>query len=130
MMASKYGARSVEIDGLRFASKAEGRRYEQLRLLELAGEIRNLLPHPRFALYVPKFDKPITADMDLHLGPQSSGWVKRVGHYTADFAYETKDGRTVVEDVKGGNATKTEAYRLRKRIVEATYGFVVTEVQS
>ena len=49
----KYRAVPTVIDGIRFASKAEARRYGELRLLEQAGEIRDLVRQPRFALYVP-----------------------------------------------------------------------------
>ena len=38
---SKYHAVPTTIDNIRFASKAEARRYRELRLLEKAGEIAN-----------------------------------------------------------------------------------------
>lgn len=142
-MANKFGARAVEVDGYRFASKAEAGRYEELRMMQLAGEIKSLVPHPRFALYAPiyadQFNRrddrpPIDSDeapaklklCDGEYGPRC--YAKRIGYYTADFTYETKEGKAIVEDVKGGRATSTTAYRLRKRLVEATYGFTVTEI--
>lgn len=145
-MSNKFGARSVEVDGIRFASRAEARRYEELRHLLMAGEINSLVAHPRFALYAPVYfdhynDRshirpPIDMDSapatlklcDGEYGPSCSA--RRIGYYTADFLYKTKDGKAVVEDVKGGRATSTEAYRLRKKMVEATYGFEVREVLS
>ena len=39
---SKFNARSVEIDGHRFDSAAEGRRYATLAALERAGKIAEL----------------------------------------------------------------------------------------
>ena len=39
---SKYHAQPVEIDGVRFDSQKEARRYSELRLLERAGEIKDL----------------------------------------------------------------------------------------
>ena len=138
MSGNKYGAVTVERDGYRFASKAEARRYETLRMLALAGEIRNVVVHPRFALYAPILREdslPVSADDAPALLPLCPGeygpscFARRIGYYTADFAYVRKDGAPVVEDVKGGRATRTEAYRLRKKIVEAFYGLTIEEVQ-
>lgn len=138
-MVSKYHAQPVERDGIRFASRAEARRYEDLRVMQMAGEIQKLVCHPRFALYAPTLREdaePINQEhpwkwLQLCRGEYGPNCVaRRIGYYTADFAYETKDGVPVVEDVKGGNATRTEAYRLRKRIVEAIYGIEIREVHS
>ena len=101
---SKYRAIPVEIDGIRFASQAEGRRYAQLKLLERAGEISRLELQPAFRCEINS---------------------KLVCTYRADFSYFTKSSRTV-EDVKG---MKTPVYRLKKKLVEALYpGVVIKEV--
>ena len=146
MAMNKYNAKPIAVDNIRFASKAEARRYEELRMLVLAGEIRDLVVHPGFALYVPSFtnDRPgpdcDEAPTRLRLcygtyGPSCEA--RKVGMYHADFAYFTKDGWGVVEDVKGGRVsksgkitrgTRTEAYRLRKKMVEASYGIKITEI--
>lgn len=98
-------------------------------MLQMAGNIRDLVVHPRFDLYVPKFEGGIPGDIRLDRGPQTSGWVQRVGHFTADFAYlYTGGGGIVVEDVKS-KPTRTEAYRLRKKLVESTYGITITEIE-
>lgn len=127
-MSNKYGAVPKQVDGYKFASGAEARRYEELRLQALAGEITDMTVHPRFPLYAPyigQFDVDMEDPRDeLIFG---SLLVRRIGYYTADFAYHRR-GAAVVEDVKGGRATRTEAYRLRKRLVEATYGITITEV--
>ncbi len=47
---SKFGNRHVKIDGIRFDSMKEGRRYNELKLLERGGEIQNLELQPRFVL--------------------------------------------------------------------------------
>ncbi len=39
---SKYKAVRTEVDGIKFASKKEARRYGELLLLQRAGEISNL----------------------------------------------------------------------------------------
>lgn len=99
---NKYGARAVEIDGVRFASALEGRRYQQLKLLLAAGEISDLVVHPRFELLARLFDR--------------HGKVLPAVHYTGDFQYrDCRTGVVVVEDVKGG--VVTEASRLRMRML-------------
>jgi hypothetical protein len=109
----KYRAVRTEVDGIRFASKREARRFQELLLLERAGEITNLQLHPRYPIEITRL---------------SNGEVTTIGHYTADFAYwDVWAKRQVIEDVKSG-PTKTTAYRLRKRLVEAQYDFQITEV--
>ena len=99
----KYGAQPTEVDGIRFASKAEARRYRELKLMWAAGEISYLELQPDYPLIV--------------------NGVK-IGTYVADFTYETDHG-TVVEDVKG---VKTPVYRLKKKLVKALYGIEIQEV--
>jgi len=94
---SKYAAIPTVVDGIRFASKREARRYGELRLLERAGEIASLELQPTFPCVV-------------------SG--AKVCTYIADFAYTSEAGKRVVEDVKG---VKTPVYRLKKKLVEAIY---------
>jgi len=108
---SKYRAKPCEVDGRRFASRKEGRRYVELRLLEQAGVIMALRCQPRYPLFAVGTDgKSVVA-----------------GTFVADFVYQ-QDGRLVVEDVKSPVTRKLSTYRLKKRIVEANYGFEVQEV--
>lgn len=112
---SKYRAKPTVVDGIRFASQKEARRYQELKLLERAGSIRNLRLQPRYELRVPS-------------GYISSMTVK-VGTYVADFAYDelTETGGRwdfVVEDVKG---FRTPFYNWKKRHVEAQYGLKIRE---
>lgn len=99
-------------DGVVFHSKTELMRWEYLRLLERAGEIRNLQSQVRFELILPNA-VPIMAG-------------NRVAVYTPDFIYQEKHGkhdapiwRDVVEDVKG---YRDEGSRFRIRVFEAISG--------
>lgn len=105
---NKFGARSRCVMGVKVGSEKEGRRVVELCILQRAGEIRDLEFHPRF---------------DLTVNGVS------VGRFTPDSRYVTNQGEVVIEDVKGGRATKTEAYNLRKRVFEACHApLTVTEV--
>ena len=79
-----------------------------------------------------KLWQQVGAIRDLDLQPRydliaSNGEI--VGHFSPDFRYWSVElGRLVVEDVKGGPATKTTAYRLRKRLFTACHGLELTEI--
>ena len=107
---SKYRAIPTTIDNIRFASKAESRRYQELKLLIRAEQITDLVLQPAFVLHVVN-----------HL----TGEVFVIGRYIADFSYVC-DGHKVVEDVKG---MMTPVYRLKKKFVEAEYGIRITEIR-
>ncbi len=113
----------------RFDSKSEARHYGVLRLREKAGEIFALKCHPRFDLIIK--DK-----IDPAMGV-------RVGTYTADFEYLTRDEtlnqaiRHVV-DVKPHKRGKragemlpvlSREAALRIRLFEALYGHKVRMVE-
>lgn len=83
---SKYRNVKCEVDGLKFDSKAEARRWQELKLLEKAGKIDALQRQVRFPLAV--------------WGGQSPHSV--VGRYVADFDYwDLERDCRVTEDVKG-----------------------------
>ena len=101
----KYNAVKTTVDGITFASKAEVRRYSELKLLEKAGEITALCLQPPFPIVVN--DIPICK-------------------YVADFIYwDVEKDAQIIEDVKG---MKTPVYKLKKRLVEALYGITITEI--
>lgn len=89
---SKYKNIKTTIDGITFDSKAEARRYCDLRLLQRAGEVKAIILQPSFLL---------------------EGGVR----YRADFAVIGKDGFWL-EDVKG---YETQAFKIKKRLMAARY---------
>lgn len=112
-LKSKYNAKKVTVDGIRFDSKREAKRYEELKELEAAGVISQLELQPRF---------------ELQEGFKYKGRAIRKIEYVADFKYlEMKQGLWVVEDVKG---MKTDVYKLKKKLFLYKYGnfFVFMEV--
>lgn len=105
MTYSKYKARKTTIDGITFDSKKEAGRYQELKLLERAGAIKDLALQPRFLLQ-DKF--------------KYQGKTERKIEYVADFKYlDTKTGKVMVEDVKG---FKTDVYKLKRKIFLKQYG--------
>lgn len=121
--SDKYGAHKVEIDGMRFASKKEARRYLQLKAMAEAGEIRDLKMQVPFTLIPTQFEPPVA----LNNGRKKRGrCIERECKYIADFAYiRAEDGAYIVEDAKG---FRTDVYRIKKKLMLYVYGIRIVEV--
>lgn len=104
---SKFNARRTEVDGITFDSKAESRRYSELKLLERSGEIHQLRTQVKYPLCVNGHN---------------------IATYIADFEYRTRGlvNELIVEDCKG---VKTPVYRLKKKLVLAIYGINILETK-
>lgn len=115
-MRRKYGNKKVMIDGIKFDSKKESRRYRELKLLERAGEIKDLEIQPKFSLVKGvKFTGDNRAKPDLR--------------YFADFAYtDTRTGERVVEDVKSVVTKESPVYKMKRHMMLAIHGIEVREV--
>lgn len=101
---SKYRNVKTEIDGITFHSKREAKYYTDLKLMERAGEIRQLELQPKFPCVI-------------------AG--KKVCDYIADFQFREKDGRLRVVDVKG---MKTAVFNMKRKLVEALYPHITVEI--
>jgi len=97
-MGGKYGNVKTKLDGYVFDSKAEADRYQQLRLLQKAGQISELEVHPKFVLQWGFRD--------------GMGKWRRAISYEADFQYWEGE-RFVVEDVKG---KRTAVFNLKLKL--------------
>jgi len=105
MTYSKYGNHPVKADGHKFDSKAEYRRYQELKLLELAGLISNLKMHPPYLLQ----EKYVNGD----------GEKIRAVYYEGDFEYfDEETGSIIYEDVK---AIETPVFKLKRKLFEKRY---------
>jgi hypothetical protein len=96
----KYKNRITFVDGLRFDSAAEARRWSELKLLERAGDITNLKRQVQFACEV-------------------NG--EPVCKYIADFTY-SRGKEHIVEDTKG---VETALFRLKAKLMHACHGVTV-----
>ena len=100
------------VDGILFASKAEMRRYQELKLMERSGAIKNLERQPVYVLTEPFTD--------------SDGKKQRAIKYIGDFRYSV-GVRVVVEDVKG---FWTEVAKLKVKMFKQRYpGIIFREVK-
>lgn len=110
---SKYHNRKIRIDGELFDSKKEACRWQELKLLERAGEIRELRRQVPFVVI------PTQKDKDGKV-------IEREVKYVADFTYCEKGSlRTTVEDVKG---LKTDVYKIKRKLMLYRNGIRIKEV--
>lgn len=107
---NKFGAKKTVVDGITFDSAKEAKRWVFLREREQRGEISHLERQPKFKLNVS--GRPVLIRSERY----KNG---RQAVYSADFAYFDGENR-IIEDVKS-QATRTEAYCLRKAVVEAMH---------
>lgn len=111
MKKRKYGNSKVTVGGIRFDSKREAERWQELHLMEKAGRIAELQRQVKFVL-VPS-----------QRGTDGKVIEKQIT-YIADFVYR-KDGRTIVEDSKG---YRTEVYNLKKKLMLYFHKIRIQEV--
>ena len=116
---NKYHNIPTVVDGIRFSSKKEARRYQELKLLEKAGVISNLELQPRFEF-----------EINDKLLKYSSG---RKVTYFADFRYTelitlhsdfggAYSHQDIIEDVKG---IQTPVFKLKAALMLAVHGIKV-----
>jgi hypothetical protein len=102
LRVNKYRNQPTEVDNIRFDSKREAKRYQELRLLERAGVIKDLKLQVRFQLKV-----------------QS----ELICTYVADFVYQENE-QQVVEDSKGH---RTREYVIKKKLMRAIHEVEILE---
>lgn len=121
MYKNKYGNSKVTINGETFDSKKEARRYQELKLLEMAGEIIKLRRQERFMLIPPQYKWVTDAK-----GKKKQKCIERECCYIADFVYQdVHTGELVVEDTKG---VRTKDYVIKRKLMLSTYNIRIKEI--
>ena len=98
------------VDGIKFPSKKEAKRYGELKLLEQAGVITDL-----------KTEKTHRKDLTFELQPKfvhfKSGKKIRAINYWGDFSY-VENGQRVIEEVKG---FQTAVFKIKWKMLKYHY---------
>jgi hypothetical protein len=119
---SKYGAEKTTVNGEKFDSKREAKRYQQLLLLQRAGKIAGLERQVKYEL-IPEYREPDT--IGPRGGRKKGKIIEAARYYVADFAYyEVEAGELIVEDCKG---FRTDVYRLKKALMYDRYRIRIKE---
>lgn len=110
MKPSKYKAIRTTVDGIVFDSKREARRWQELKLLERSGKIREL-------------GRQITYVLAPSVRIAGEKRARPELRYKADFAYEDcVTGAFVIEDSKGFSDT---AFRIRQHLMKSVHNIDV-----
>ena len=109
---SKYGNEKVEVNGIKYDSKKEAKRAEELEYMQKWGEIKNLERQKKYVLQ-PSFE--------------FNGNKIREIAYLADFVYE-QNGESIVEDVKSEATRKDKVYKLKKKMMMYVHKIEIKEV--
>lgn len=108
----KYHNAPAERAGIKFDSRKEARRYDELMVMLQAGIITDLRLQPQFTLqesYITEIGERI-----------------RAVRYTADFSYRFGN-KLVVEDVKS-KPTRTKEYLRNKKFMRSKFGIDIQEI--
>lgn len=111
---SKYRSAKVEMDGIKFDSKKEARRWFELVALLEAGEITDLQRQVSFELA-----PAVRLDGEKRKKPAL--------RYVADAVYR-RNGELVVEDTKSPPTRKTQIYRAKRHLMATVLGLQIREV--
>lgn len=110
----KYGNRKVKTEDGTFDSVKEFRRWQELKLMQRAGEIYDLRRQVPFVL--------------IPSQSENGKVIEREVKYIADFTYrDRKTNRLVVEDTKSV-ATKTPEYIIKRKLMLYRNGLKIQEV--
>ncbi len=125
-MRSKYGSRKQTVSGITFDSRKEARRFQELRLLEQAGQISDLRLQVKYQLIPPQRAPSFEVyKSGPNKGRRKPGkLLEKECSYIADFVY-VQDGETVVEDAKG---YRTDVYIIKRKLMLKRYGIQIQEV--
>lgn len=128
MGRSKYGNKKCSFMGMAFDSVHEMMRYQELVLMERAGEIKDLRTQVKFILIPTQREK----STEFYKSGEKKGQAKpgklieKECSYIADFVYwDKKLQKTVVEDAKG---LRTEAYKIKRKLLLKEYNLRIVEV--
>lgn len=107
---SKFNNKKTIVDGLKFDSLKESKRYTELKFLQDNKRISDLQMQVKFPIVVNGF---------------------KICTYIADFCYQdltTFSQPKIVEDVKSEFTRKQPVYRLKKKLMIAVHNIEIKEV--
>ena len=97
---NKYGNTKTTVDGILFDSKKEADYYCELKMLKMAGKVRD-------------FERQVGFVLQNGYRANNGKWIRPIKYY-ADFVVNYTDGHTEVVDVKG---VRTEVYKIKKKML-------------
>ena len=126
-MANKYhNIKTKTFSGQVYDSRKEARRSMELKLLQRAGEIKDLKEQVKYVLIPAQYE---TVERYSKKGERLKDGLKLVEKecsYVADFTYtDVKTGNTVVEDTKG---VRTKEYIIKRKLMLYVHEIRIKEI--
>jgi len=107
----KYRNKPTTVGDRTFSSKREAARYIDLCLMQKAGEISDLRLQVPFVLLT---------GAKYRDGSRARPAIR----YVADFVYRDRDGKQIIEDVKG---LRTDVYKIKRHMMLVLRGLEILE---
>lgn len=128
MRGNKYHSTKTMVNGVKFDSAKEAQRWSDLSIMQRAGLISNLQRQVKYELIPNQYEEVITYTPKRHQEKKQKVLLEQGISYIADFVYE-KDGKTVVEDVKGYREGQAYAlFKIKRKLMLYIHGIKVVEV--
>lgn len=124
-MRTKYRNKKVKIGDMVFDSRKEARRYNELMMLQRAGEISDLKRQVEIELIPNQYTVEERYSKSGKRLKDKMVLLERKVCYVADFVYTDKEGREIVEDTKG---IKTPDYILKRKMLLFLKGIRINEI--
>ncbi len=124
-----HNIKTKTFDGIEFDSRKEARRWNELKLLERAKEIKDLQRQVKYTLIPAQYE---TIERYSKKGERLKDGMKLVERecsYVADYTYKDKQGNVHVEDVKGykeGGAYSI--FVIKRKLMLYVHGIKIEEV--
>ena len=121
-----YNIKTRALDGSVFDSNKEARRWDELILLQRAGQITDLRRQVAYELIPAQYETYERYGKDGKRLKDGVRLLERKVEYVADFVYTITDtGQNIVEDTKG---VRTKDYILKRKLMLAVHGIRIREV--
>jgi hypothetical protein len=126
-MGNKYhNIKTKTFSGQVYDSRKEARRSMELKLLQRAGEIKDLREQVKYVLIPAQYETIERYSKDGKRLKDGLKLVERECSYVADFVYtDVKTGNTVVEDTKG---VRTKEYIIKRKLMLYVLGIRIKEI--
>ena len=121
---SKYHSKKVIVNGEKFDSEKEFRRWQELRLMEKCGQIHDLRRQVPFVLIPAQYENyPRWSEKTGKRLKDGQHCIEHECAYVADFVY-CKGGERIVEDAKG---VRTADYIIKRKLMLYIHGIRILE---
>ncbi len=129
----KFHNKKITIDGITFASQAEGRRYSELKSMKESRLIKDFEIQPRYPLQKPFRKCPKCHNNQEHIPGTTRKAVTMCRlcgekteviqgiEYVADYRVILLDGSEKIEDVKGTKGYMDPVFKLKRKVFNLVY---------